>query len=221
MDVPSQPDDARSHPLFVRSLNPMLIADDERRYVDANAAACLFLRRPREEICELRIDDLTPPEGRTGIDAEWADFLRGDDSGAGTYTPWDMHMPDGTTVAVDLCATPHFRPGRHLAIIMFPAARELNERVRQAQPPAGDVLTTREREILTLVALGNTGVQIGAQLFLSPSTVQAHMVNTLIKLGARNRAHGIAIALQTGELALDDPPHAPMSLLDSQTRPPD
>ena len=217
MNVP-QPDAPRSHPLFVRSLNPMLIADDERRYVDANAAACLFLRQPREEICKLRIDDLTPPEARAGMDAMWADFLRGDYSGPGMFTPWELHMPDGTSVAVDLSSTPHFRPGRHLAIIMFPAAQEINERLRQAQAPASDVLTTREREILTLVALGNTGVQIGAQLFLSPSTVQTHMVNTLIKLGAKNRAHGITIALQTGELDLDDPPHQPISVLDSPTR---
>ena len=197
----------------------MLVADDERRYVDANAAACLFLRQPREEICKLRIDDLTPLEMRAGMDAMWADFLRGHYSGPGTSTPWDMHMPDGTRVAVDLSSTPYFRPGRHLAIIMFPPAQELNERLRQGQPPANDVLTTREREILTLVALGNTGVEIGAELFLSPSTVQTHMVNTLIKLGARNRAHGITIALQTGELELDDPPDKPMSVLDGRTRP--
>ncbi|MDP8907916.1 MAG: hypothetical protein M3N47_02100 [Chloroflexota bacterium] len=47
------------------------------------------------------------------------------------------------------------------------------------------------------------------------------MVNTLIKLRARNRAHGIAIALQTGELDLDDRSHEPVPFLDSRTRPPD
>lgn len=218
----SQPDGEvwRSHPLFVRSLNPMLIADDERRYVDANAAACLFLRQPLEAICELRVDDLTSPTLRPGMDAMWADLLRGEPSGPGTSTPWDLQMPDGTSVAVDLSATPHFRPGRHLAIIMFPAAQALNVRLRQGQAPGSDVLTKRERQILTLVALGNTGVQIAAQLFLSPATVQTHMVNTLIKLRARNRAHGIAIALRTGELDLDDRPHEP-AFLDIRTRSPD
>ncbi|MDP8908079.1 MAG: LuxR C-terminal-related transcriptional regulator [Chloroflexota bacterium] len=222
MDVP-QPDVevSRSHPLFVRSLNPMLIADDERRYVDANAAACLFLRQSREAICELRIDDLMPPKLRAGMDAMWADFLRGDYLGPDTSTPWDLQMPDGASVAVDLSSTPHFRPGHHLAIVMFPAAQGLNERLRQGRAPGSDVLTSREREILTLVALGNTGVQIAAQLFLSPATVQTHMVNTLIKLRARNRAHGIAIALQTGEIDLDDRPHEPVPFLDSRTPPPD
>ena len=37
-------DDFQHHPLFLSSLNPMLIADDERRYVDAKAAACLAAR---------------------------------------------------------------------------------------------------------------------------------------------------------------------------------
>ena len=80
------------------------------------------------------------------------------------------------------------------------------------------MLTDRERQVLTLVALGNTGDQIAAQLSLAPSTVQTHVVNALNKLRAKNRAHGIAIALQTGELDLDDGLHEPR-LLDSRTRP--
>ena len=202
--------DSRPHPLFLRSLNPMLIVDDERRYVDANAAASLFFRLSHEAICKLRIDDVTAPKLRAGLDALWAEFLQRRFSRERSQAlPWVFHMPDGTTVAVDLCSTPDFRPGRHLAIVLFPQARSLNERLAQAQPPARAVLTAREREILTLVALGDTGVQIGAQLFLSPATVQTHMVNTLIKLGAKNRAHGIAIAMQTGELDLHERPDEP------------
>jgi len=207
------------HPLFVRSLNPMLLADDQRRYVDANAAACLFFRLSHAEICKLRIDDVTPPTLRPGMDAMWSDFLRGDYSGPGTHTPWNLHMPDGTSVAVDLSSTPRFQPGRHLAIITFPIEQALNERLLHAPPPGDAVLTKREREVMTLVALGNTGVQIAAQLFLSPATVQTHVANALIKLRARNRAHGIAIALKTGELDLEELPYEPR-LLNSRTTPP-
>ena len=42
----------------------MVLADDERRYVAANAAACLLLRLPEEDVLRLRVDDLTPPEHR-------------------------------------------------------------------------------------------------------------------------------------------------------------
>ncbi len=204
-------ENSRPHPLFVRSLNPMFTADDERRYVDANAAACLFMRLPREAICKLRIDDVTPPDLRPGLDALWARFMQSRSSGEGMQAPgWVFHMPDGTSVAVDLSSTPDFQPGRHLAIVLFPPADALNKRLLQAPAPASNVLTGRERQILTLVALGNTGVQIAEQLFISPATVQTHVVNTLLKLKAKNRAHGIAIALQSGELDLDDDTHSLM-----------
>ena len=205
-DAPqARPDDAAPHPLFVYSLNPMLIADDARRWVDANAAACLFLRLAKEDVCKLTVDDLTPPAQRARLGVLWEALLHGDSARAGALTvPWELLMPDGSVVAVDLGGTPHFRPGRHLAIILFPAARALNERLDDAPAQATTVLTKREREILTLVALGNTGVEIAAQLFLSPTTVATHVTNALVKLGARNRAHGIAIALQNGELDLVD-----------------
>jgi DNA-binding CsgD family transcriptional regulator len=215
----------RPHPLFLRSLNPMMIVDDERRYVDANAAACLFLRLSHEEICKLRIDDITQPKLRRGLDARWEAFLQRRFSAESAHgLRWDFHLPDGTSVAVDLCSVPDFQPGRHLGIVLFPLAEALNERVGLARPPDSRVLSKREREVLTLVALGNTGVQIAAQLFLSPATVQTHVANILIKLRAKNRAHGIAIAMQTGELDLEDGLHEPR-LLDSRTslpkRPPE
>jgi DNA-binding CsgD family transcriptional regulator len=213
----SQGEERRPHPLFARSLNPMLIADDDRRYVDANAAACLFLRLPHDEICKLRIDDVTAPKLRPGLDALWKGFVQGSTSGEVRQAlPWEFHMPDGASVSVDLCSVAGFQPGRHLAIVVFPPEDALNIRLGRAPAPAGAVLTKREREILTLVALGKTGVQIAAELFVSPATVQTHMVNTLIKLGAKNRAHGIAIALQTGELDLGDEPDEPR-FLDSRT----
>lgn len=198
------------HPLFLRSLNPMLVVDNDRRYVDANAAASLFLRLPHEAICRLRIDDLTPHALRPELDARWPEFLLGGRQGRGTEAlPWDFQMLDGTRVGVDLCSVPDFAPGRHLCIVVFPPAEGINERVSLAQPQGRRVLTKREREVLGLVALGKTGLEVAAELFVSPSTVQTHVVNTLVKLGAKNRAHGIAIALQTGELDLDADPPAP------------
>lgn len=199
-DVQGDIEQLRSRALFMHSLNPMMIADDERRYVDANAAACLFLRASQEAICQLRIDDLTAPDLRPGLDAMWSEFLQG--KLAGQSVPWELQLPDGATVQVDVGSIPHLEPGRHLAVILFPAARALNERVAHASCPAIVVLTKREREILTLVALGNTGAQIAGELFLSPATVQTHVANALIKLGAKNRAHAITLALLGGELDL-------------------
>lgn len=189
--------------LFVHSLNPMLVADDERRCVDANAAACQLLRRPVEAVRELRFDDVTAPDLRKGLQATWPRVVQGS---RGTQTvPWNLHMPDGTSMSVDLYSVPHVRPGRHLAIILFPVARGQLAPLAERDPPAGKLLSKREREVLTLVALGNTGVEIARHLLLSPATVQSHVVNALVKLDAKNRAHGVALALQRNELDLGTP----------------
>jgi hypothetical protein len=45
----------------VRSLDPMLIVDDDRRHVDANAAARLFLRRRAAGRREPLLDSRRPP----------------------------------------------------------------------------------------------------------------------------------------------------------------
>ena len=50
------------------------------------------------------------------------------------------------------------------------------------------LLTAREREVASLVGLGLTNRQIGAQLGISERTVGAHVQNILNKLGANNRA---------------------------------
>ena len=190
--------------LFLHSQHPMLIADDQRRFVDANPAACLFLRCSPDAVRELTIDDLNPPAVRPGMEAIWEDFLAaGGPPESRPAVPWDLQMPDGAIVAVDICGIPHVEPGLHLAVIRFPAARDLDEDGDPAPSPNEYVISKREREILSMVAAGHTGLAIAAQLFLSPATVETHVTNALMKLGARNRAHGIATALRLGELDLD------------------
>lgn len=70
--APSSIEDLCADPLFSHSLEPMLLVDDDRRCVDANPAACLFLREPIEAIRKLTIDDLTAPDRRDGLGASVA-----------------------------------------------------------------------------------------------------------------------------------------------------
>ena len=56
-------------------------------------------------------------------------------------------------------------------------------------PPGG--LSTREREVLSLMATGATNAEIGAQLFLSPHTIKEHTSALYRKLGVRNRAQAV------------------------------
>lgn len=70
------------------------------------------------------------------------------------------------------------------------AARELratgeHPRQRTAQPV--DALTTHELHIARLVATGATSREVGAQLFLSPRTIEAHLRNIFRKLGITSR----------------------------------
>jgi DNA-binding NarL/FixJ family response regulator len=49
-------------------------------------------------------------------------------------------------------------------------------------------VTSRELDVLQLVAQGLSNPQIAERLFLSTRTVETHMANLLAKLGAANRA---------------------------------
>jgi signal transduction histidine kinase/DNA-binding NarL/FixJ family response regulator len=58
-----------------------------------------------------------------------------------------------------------------------------------------EALTSRERSILTLVAGGETNAEIGRTLYLATKTVERQVATIVRKLGARNRAHAAAIAV--------------------------
>ncbi|HEX2755519.1 MAG TPA: LuxR C-terminal-related transcriptional regulator, partial [Candidatus Limnocylindrales bacterium] len=59
-------------------------------------------------------------------------------------------------------------------------------------------LTAREREVLTLVALGRTNRQIAAELFISENTAGVHVSNILGKLAVTGRGEAAAVAYRLG-----------------------
>jgi DNA-binding NarL/FixJ family response regulator len=70
--------------------------------------------------------------------------------------------------------------------------------VDPAVPPAGSrgKLTRRQREILQLIANGESTTVAARELGLSEETVKTHTKNALGRLAARNRTHAVAIALR-------------------------
>lgn len=74
-------------------------------------------------------------------------------------------------------------------------------RERGAPTDPFDTLTDREREVLTLLAQGQTYQQIAEMLFISPKTVDFHRANILRKLGLSSRADLTRYAVQRGLIA--------------------
>lgn len=68
---------------------------------------------------------------------------------------------------------------------------------RKADPPK-EPLTARELDVLRAAARGLTNAEIGAELFLSLSTVKTHLASVQSKIGARNRVESAAWAWRNG-----------------------
>ena len=69
---------------------------------------------------------------------------------------------------------------------------------RSQVAPASDPLTPREMDVVKAVARGLTNTEIGAELFLSLSTVKTHLASVQGKIGARNRVETAAWAWRSG-----------------------
>jgi DNA-binding NarL/FixJ family response regulator len=86
---------------------------------------------------------------------------------------------------------------------LFPGAvralvRDYLERAREGEAVPQDPLTTRESEILKLIAEGHTGREIADELVISQKTVDRHRSNILEKLGLRDRVDLTRYAIRRG-----------------------
>jgi DNA-binding CsgD family transcriptional regulator len=68
----------------------------------------------------------------------------------------------------------------------------------QTVQPGSAKLSARERELVALVARGQTDAQIAGQLFISVRTVRTHLDRIRDKSGCRRRADLTRLALQEG-----------------------
>lgn len=88
---------------------PVLLADDRGRYVDANDAAIDLLGYTREEILELSVWDLTPEADEIQGYQLWQEFIR-QGTHAGIYR---LRRKDESVIWVRYRAIANVAPGRH------------------------------------------------------------------------------------------------------------
>ena len=70
--------------------------------------------------------------------------------------------------------------------------------------PVPEALTSRETEVLRLVARGFTNKAVAAQLGISDRTVQGHLANVFSKLNAQSRTDAVMIGLRLGLVSAND-----------------
>ncbi len=186
--------------VFSKSMIPMVIVDNDRRYLEANRAARLLMRMSVGELRGRRIDDLTPSERLPALADAWRELLA-EGHIAGRR---EVRFRDGSHIAVVYCRLANLLPGEHLSVFV-PAdwsEDELGSLEDGSARPLSGPLSPREREVLSLVAAGADLQQIADELTISHATVRTHLGNTHRKLSARNRPHAVALAMQQGLIDL-------------------
>jgi DNA-binding NarL/FixJ family response regulator len=71
-----------------------------------------------------------------------------------------------------------------------------------AEHATDDALSSREIDVLRLIATGNSNKLIADQLSIGEATVKSHVANILSKLGANDRSHAVTIGLKRGIIEL-------------------
>jgi DNA-binding CsgD family transcriptional regulator len=179
----------------------MVIVDNDRRCAAANRATRLLFRLRRAQLVGRRVGEVTPPHMVGAIETLWAQLMQAGVA-AGVL---EVSLTDGGRLRLVYCAMANVLPGQHL-IVLAPADWPEDELGTAQFGPPGPIagpLSQREREVLTLIAAGADLKEVGEELTISRSTVRTHAENAHRKLGARNRAHAIALAMNLG---LIDPP---------------
>jgi DNA-binding NarL/FixJ family response regulator len=134
------------------------------------------------------------PAERSIAASQWRAFLKsGEDSGSRALV-----RPDGSEIEIDYAARLAVIGERRLAIFVSLPNTGLAADAESGRAASGS-LTIREREVITLIAMGRETNEIAGRLHISSETVRTHVRNAMSKLGARTRAQLVAIALSTEE----------------------
>jgi PAS domain S-box-containing protein len=175
----------------------MCLVDESRRIVDVNDSTLAMIRRRRAQVIGKPAVDFIAPMDRAESEKRWKAILQtesGEFHGTGTVI-----LGDGSELELDFAARMVRISGRRLAIYVMLWTRE-GRGFSGVEASSPGELTKREREIVTVVAMGHQTPQIAAELNISPETVRKHVRNLMAKTGAHTRAHLVAKVMGEGDV---------------------
>lgn len=176
--------------VFQTSANPIAVLDDRERVLAVNDAALELVGRTRLETLGSPMSSAFSPQTRTAAQRDWQKMLR-----TGEYVgARRLRRQDGSEVDVDYASRLIRIPGRAfiLAVVLPASQPSFSKPVGATKSPP---LSKRETEVVELVARGMETPAIAQKLYISEHTVRAHVRNAMERLGARTRAHLVAIVL--------------------------
>jgi two-component system, NarL family, response regulator len=198
------------HPLLREGIAALVNAESDMKLVaeasnGEEAIEQFRLHRPDVTLMDLQMPALNGIEAVIRIRAEFP----------------DARIIVLTTYTGDVQALRALKAGARAFILKGHVHRELLEAIRAVHagkkriPPevaaeladhaAESELSSREIEVLRLIASGNANKLIADQLSISEETVKSHVTNILSKLGANDRTHAVTIGLRRGIIDLRIP----------------
>ena len=125
-----------------------------------------------------------------------------------TETPARTNTPVFDWPDLDAQRADHVRrhdaggPRELLSVLHINGGLVIRPRQPDLVPVEAQPLTDREREVLALVAEGNSNKIIGDRLLISERTVKSHLTYIMTKLRASDRTHAVVTAVRLGWLAI-------------------
>ena len=198
---------ADDHPLLRHGIASLVNAEPDMELVaqastGREAVEQFRLHRPDITLMDLQMSDMSGIEAMIAIRSEFP----------------DARVIVLTTYSGDVQVLRALKAGARAYILKGRVHGELLDTIRAvhagqkripqelaaglAEHTGEDELSTRELEVLRLIAAGNANKEIAAQLSIGEDTVKRHVTNILAKLRANDRTHAVTIGLKRGILEL-------------------
>jgi PAS domain S-box-containing protein len=188
--------------VFDRSRMAFVIVDDDLRIVEANEPAAMLTGHERGDLTTLNATELWLPGERREALAAWEQAKR-----TGNMVGLRRLLTrDGGTVPVRHSARTGIAPNRNL-LVWVPSLRAKPDEPADeflTEPAHRTPISRREAQVVTLLALGESGEEAAVSLGISPETVRTHVRNAMERCEARTRAHLVAISLHHGWIVFTD-----------------